>query len=253
MKYLTDKDILRWNERLSNSKYRVNPRYNKRNGYPDISIVYEDLDSPTNPLFNPISNSMIGGVTEIKDVSIDYEFSFSVNKERSDEFFILLEKMFNRDLKTGFVHGDNFIAIENLKESDIVKSELEHTIYNRTFIKYTYRFKSKLTSIIAYISYLEDAINFFGKIWSYNEDGEETCLTKYRIGDIVSKQDDKSVDYLVIDYSYQRVGDNYHIHYLISEMIESDISSIIQYKSPIESKGSDISYSRNSRINDILN
>lgn len=245
MKYLTDKDILKWNDRLDKSQYRLNPRYNTRNGYPDISI-------------NFISEPFRGftGATEIKETTepvIRYEFSFSIIKNRKDEFFILLNKMFQRKLVTHFVYQDSSKEIEIYKDSDIEKSDIEHTVLNRDFIKYTYKFSGKLASIIAYIAYLEDAITYFQMIWGYNEEGEEICLTKYKIGDIVSVKNDKSKDFLVVDYYYDRIGEEYKIDYVISEMMSNTNSSVIKYGDGLKESEDNLTYSRNNRIDNILN
>lgn len=239
MKYLTDSEILKWNDRLEKSNFRLMPRYNTRNGHPDISINY--------------INSQFSGTSEIKELDpvIDYEFSFSVIENRKDEFFILLYKLFRVNFGTQISYNDNSKLIETIKDDEFVKSEIKHNILNRNFIKYTYKFKGKLSSIIAYISYLEDAINFFQLLWGYNEEGEEICLTKYRIGDIVSFKDDKSKDYLITDYLYNKKGKNYNIDYYVSEMI-LDSTCIIKYGDTIQASESQITWSRDSRINDIL-
>lgn len=245
MKYLTDKDILKWNDRLVKSQYRLNPRYNNRNSYPDISI-------------NFISETFreFPSATEIKETVepvIKYEFSFSIIKNRKDEFFILLNKMFQRKLATRFVYKDFSKEIEIYKDSQIEKNDIEHTILNRDFIKYTYKFNGKLASIITYISYLEDAITYFQMIWGYSEEGNEICLTKYKIGDIVSVKNDKSKDFLVVDYYYDRINENYKIDYVISEMMNNPNSSVIKYGVGLKELEDNLTYSRNNRIDNILN
>lgn len=242
MKYLTDKDILKWNDRLSESSYRLLPKYNTRNSYPDISISY-------------ITEMFMGAkeVVETVEPVIQYEFSFSIIENRKDQFFILLERMFKNEFQTHFTYKDRSFKIEIYRESDIEKSEIKHSMLGRNFIKYTYKFKGKLPSIIGYISYLEDAINFFQMIWGYNEDGSEVCLTNYKIGDVVSLKDDKSSDYLVIDYQYDKRGNDYEINYIISEMIANVNSSVIQYGSTQVKSDNDLTFSRNRRIDDILN
>jgi hypothetical protein len=242
MKYLTDSEILKWNDRFEKSNFRLIPRYNTRNGHPDISINY---------ITTPFS-----GLSEIKetpDTVISYEFSFSVIESRKDEFYILLKKMFNYKFETQISYNDSSKSIDIFNEKDIIKEEVNHQLLNRKFIKYTLKFKGKLSSIIAYLSYVEDAINFFQLIWGYNEEGEEICLTKYRIGDIVSVKNDKSKDFLVVDYYYNRIGNDYKINYVISEMISNSNSSIIRYGDGLKESEDNLTYSRNNRIDDILN
>jgi hypothetical protein len=60
---------------------------------------------------------------------------------------------------------------------------------------------------------------------------------------------DKSVDYLVIDLQYSTRGRN-NISYIITEM--KSINSIITYGETKVVRESDLSWSRNGRIDDIL-
>jgi hypothetical protein len=105
---------------------------------------------------------------------------------------------------------------------------------------------------MAYIMYLEDAINFFSEIWGYSEDGSEVCLLKYPIGTIVSLPKDKSTDYLVLDYKYKKLDGKYYIDFIVSEMINNK-GSVITYGEIYTFRGSELCYSRNSRIDNILN
>lgn len=240
MKYLTDSEILKWNDRLEKSNFRLIPRYNTRNGHPDISINY-------------VTNHFAGTyeIKETLDSFIDYQFSFSIIRSRKDDFFMLFKRMLNNNFGTQVIHDNKNKTIDVLKEEFIIKSEIEHRIVNRDFIKYNYKFSGKLSSIIAYVSYLEDTINFFQLKWGYDEHGNEICLTKYRIGDIVSFKEDKSKDYLVIDYDYVKLAD-YRLDYCISEI--SDINSnIIKYGDVIYTQEKNLSFSRNNRIDNILN
>ena len=105
---------------------------------------------------------------------------------------------------------------------------------------------------MAYISYLEDTINYVSEMWGYNEDGSEVCLLKYPIGTIVSLPEDKSKDYLVLDYSYNKLDGKYYIDFVVSEMMNSK-GAVIKYGEIYTFNESQLCYSRNSRIDDILN
>jgi hypothetical protein len=104
---------------------------------------------------------------------------------------------------------------------------------------------------MAYDMFLEDTINYFSEIFGYNEDGTEVNLLKFPIGTIVSKSKDKSKDYLVLEYRYKKLDGKYSIDYLISEMISNGL--IIKYGDIENGYENDLCYSRNSRIDDILN
>ena len=98
--------------------------------------------------------------------------------------------------------------------------------------------------------FLEDTIEIFSKLYGYTEDGQEVNLTKFQIGSIVSKVDDKSKDYLVVDIYPQKMGLNFYIDYHITEVLT--IGEIIRYGSTQKVNENEICFSRNSRIDDIL-
>lgn len=248
MKYLSDKEILNWNKRLEKSDYSVYPLSNYRSGNPDIMFRQKVKG------FNPMG---VDQFAETVDPFIRYDFTFSIASNRKETFFDLFEKL-SKELfgtKSAYSDKDNDRKVFDIPFSDGViesKEESKHMVYEKEYIRYTYHFAGKLGSIMAYISYLEDAINFFSEMWGYNEDGTEVCLLKYPIGTIVSLPEDKSRDYLVLDYKYRRLDSKYFIDFIVSEMMNSK-GAVIKYGEIYTFRESELCYSRNSRIDDILN
>lgn len=255
MKYLSDTEILNWNKRLEKSEYCVYPISNMRSGSPDI-IFRQKINT---------NHHMMGDqFIETADPFIRYDFTFSVASNRKSDFFDLFEKISEEEFGTKSILREQTHNYRNIPSNDKVcdipfndsvvesKDENKHFIYDKEYIRFTYHFAGKLGSIMAYISYLEDAINFFSEIWGYNEDGSEVCLLKYPIGTIVSLLKDKSKDYLVLDYKYRKMDGKYFIDFTISEML-NDKGSIIKYGEVISASEGLLCYSRNSRIDDILN
>lgn len=250
MKYLSDTEILNWNRRLERSDYSVYPHSNVRIGNPDI-IFRQKINNSYN--YNPMGNQLV----ETLDPFIRYDFTFSIASNRKETFFDLFEKLSKEVFGTKSIFRDqsNNEKLTDIKFSDDViesKEEATHMVYEKEYIRFTYHFAGKLGSIMAYISYLEDAINFFSEIWGYNEDGTEVCLLKYPIGTIVSKPSDKSTDYLVLDYKYRKLDGKYYIDFIASEMMNTK-GSVITYGEIYTFRESDLCHSRNSRIDDILN
>jgi hypothetical protein len=245
--YLTDTEILNWNKRLEGSSYSVYPMSNIRNSHPHISVRQKSTS------FN--SPMGIESFVSTLDPFITYKFSFSVAKNRTEFFFNLFEKV-SGEVENKVVYVDQG---NNEKFTDVVftdeiisnKEVIEHSILDKDYIMYSYTFKGKLSSIMAYIMFLEDTINYFSEIFGYNEDGTEVNLLKFPIGTIVSKSKDKSKDYLVLEYRYKKLDGKYSIDYLISEMISN--GPIIKYGDVENGYDNDLCYSRNSRIDDILN
>jgi hypothetical protein len=189
------------------------------------------------------------------DPFITYKFSFSVAKNRTEFFFNLFKKV-SGEVENKVIYVDQS---NNEKMTDVIftdeiisnKEVTEHSIQDKDYTMYSYTFKGKLSSIMAYVMFLEDTINYFSEIFGYNEDGTEVNLLKFPIGTIVSKSKDKSKDYLVLEYRYKKLDGKYSIDYLISEMISNGL--IIKYGDIENGYENDLCYSRNSRIDDILN
>jgi len=249
MKYLSDTEILNWNKRLERSDYSVYPLSNARSGNPDI-IFRQKINNGYG--MNAMSNQLV----ETLDPFIRYDFTFSIASNRKETFLDLFEKLSKESFGTKSIYRDqkgekimDIIFNDTVIES---KEENTHMVYEKEYIRFTIHFAGKLSSIMAYVSYLEDAINFFSEIWGYNEDGTEVCLLKYPIGTIVCKLSDKSTDYLVLDYKYRKLDGKYYIDFIASEMMNTK-GSVITYGEIYTFRESDLCYSRNSRIDDILN
>lgn len=244
MKYLLDSEILNWNDRLKNTDYMVGAPYGVRSSAPHISFR------------QVIKNRGIGDTFAITlDPTLDFQFSFSVAKNRVDLFWDIFDNWYEEKIgnEVLYTDGNNNQKIYEIKVTeDIIteKKEIPHSILSKEYIKYSYKFKGKLSSIMAYVMFLEDTIDIFSKLYGYTEDGQEVNLTKFQIGSIVSKVDDKSKDYLVVDIYPQKMGLNFYIDYHITEVLT--IGEIIRYGSTQKVNENEICFSRNSRIDDIL-
>ena len=247
MKYLSDKEILNWNRKLERSDYAVYPLSNVRSGNPDI-IFRQKINNG----YSPMGEQLV----ETIDPFIRYDFTFSVASNRKETFLDLFEKLSKETFGTKSIYRDQKSEkIMDITFNDTViesKEENIHLVFEKEYIRFTIHFAGKLGSIMAYVSYLEDTINFFSEIWGYNEDGSEVCLVKYPIGTIVSLPKDKSTDYLVLDYKYRKLDGKYFIDFISSEMLNNK-GSVITYGEIYTFRESELCYSRNSRIDDILN
>jgi len=192
----------------------------------------------------------MGDAKQIGDPNIDFKFTFSVSKERSDYFFEIFDRLKKRpfDNKVRLSNGTfEDVSIVGLKP-DITKTD--HTVSEMEYTRYEYLFSGKASSIIAYTYLLETTIDFFSQIWGYDESGGEHQLLKYPIGSMVCLKKDNSIDYVVIDLDYSTRGSN-NIYYTISEMKMK--GTIITYGDAMNVSEKEIVWSRNGRIDDILN
>lgn len=243
-KYLSDSEIMNWNDRLSSTPYFVIPRYHTHNSFP--MIVFKQRIKTMDPEAEVVT----------MDPHMKFNFSFSVAKNRVDNFFHIFDKWFTNKIetKTLFVDKSNREKIGDIEVSESIiksKAQTEHKVKEKEYTKFTYDFEGHLSSIMAYVMFLEDTIEIFSKIWGYDENGGEHVLTKFAIGDIVTKTGDQSEDYLILDFSPTKSDNKFNINYEICKMITK--GQIIQYGQVEFVNISDITWSRNNRIDDILN
>jgi len=251
MRVLIDKDISKWNKRISNTQYYISINSWSNNTRPSqILTVMERTNLGMSGLGDQLK--------ETTDPTIKYNFTFSLTSNRKDEFFRIHELLLKNGIANQVSYTETHPPFGSKRKSIMIDpkfslSEETHIVYSREYTRYSYQFDGYLSSIIAYITILEDTIEFFQKLWGYDENGGEVCIIKYPIGTIVSKPNDKSKDYIVISYDFIVDGGEYHIKYIVAEMVSDIKSSIIKYGGIETIKESDLSYSRNNRIDNILN
>lgn len=247
-KYLSDSEIMNWNDRLSSTPYFVIPRYHVHLSFP--MIVFKQRIK-TGLAAAPFVEAEV--VT--MDPHMKFNFSFSVAKNRVDNFFHIFDKWFINKIetKTFFEDKSNREKIGDIEVSDSIiksKKQIEHKVKEKEYTKFIYYFEGHLSSIMAYVMFLEDTIEIFSKIWGYDESGSEHLLTKFNIGDCVTKVGDQSEDYLILDFEPLKSGKDFSLDYEICKMITK--GQIIKYGNSEVVKEKDISWSRNNRIDDIL-
>ncbi len=252
MRVLKDIDIIKWNKRLEKSPYYINLG----------AWTTTSNSGPTQTLqtMQKIESYMPGTGMEMREISeptIRYEFSFSIAENRILDFFKIHSNLLEQGIANKRSLGQNTSAApQNIViEDDIVTSmeQNEHTIFDKKYIKYSYKFNGKLIGVISYINILEDSIEFFQRIWGYDKDGSEHNLLKFPIGTIASKVNDKSTDLMVVDYNYVVDYDKYIIRYVVCEMDTIPNSMIIKYGKSEVVREEDLTWSRNDRIDNILN
>lgn len=269
-RFFTNDEIKKWNEILekSYSRFSLGIHDNTKS-----ILIYERPDS-----FRTSSYSSAPVRKEFKDLtdsfnytSFKYNFSFSVIKRRRDEFFKILDRFIELGIETGRHESDERDRpLLDLKKEVNKFRQTEHSIGNNELIRIQYSFTNILSAMFV-TALIEDTISFFELMWGYTEDGEEKCLLKYPIGNIVSIKDKKGIDYMI--NGYELIRPNSSISYdrekpIISKLdtitkptilydlvcIESGINStIVRYGSSCIAHENDICPSRTNNLNIILN
>jgi hypothetical protein len=251
MAYLSDSDIMAWNDRIPvETNLYIGARYSNMASQPTIVFSLRDSHMyPTNYDLNGQPKAR-----EIGDPDFKYRFAFSIASNREEEFYSIFEKLAKESFDNHVLTANGTTVTLKLdrKIADEPTKTL-HKVFDKEYMRLEYYFSGKLSSIMAYVCLLETSIEYFSMIWGYDEDGNEYNLLKYPIGNVVSPADDKSKDYLILDYKFIRNGAQFVVGYVACEMFADKNSPIVKY-GPVKSFSEDkLVWSRNNRIDDILN
>ena len=227
--FLTDTDIFNWNNRVKIPSLFISARYSNISSFPDVMFLRRN--------------------ESYQEPNAKFRFSFSVSSKREAEFLFISENK----LKERF---ENMLADKKEIKADpkCIESleKTKHILYKTEYTRFEYQFKGAISSIMAYVHVLEASIKWFSEIWGYDESGNELRLLKFQIGDIVSPKNDMSKDLIITNLSYYRIGNDYKIDYVTSEINNSN-SPIITYGEQGLYNEDSLNWSRNDRINKILN
>jgi len=158
---------------------------------------------------------------ELYNRKINYRFSFSISKNNIDRFERILLRFLKEEFKIelfkssliGYETVNYSISQEDLEYFKEIEDIQEHRSYNVDFVKYTYNF-SQLPAIpcILYIQTIKDVIKIIGDFYGFDENGNEICSIKHKIGSIVSLKSDKS-DYFIESLEFIRENTENYLSY----------------------------------------
>jgi hypothetical protein len=251
MAYLSDSDIMAWNDRIPpDTNLYIGARYSNMASQP--TIVFSLRDSHMYP--QSYDKNGQPKQREVGDPDFKYRFAFSIASNREEEFYSIFDKL-SKDSFDNHVLTANGTTTALKLDRKIAEEPTKtlHKVFDKEYMRLEYHFSGKLSSIMAYVCLLETSIEYFSMIWGYDEDGNEYNLLKYPIGNVVSPADDKSKDYLILDYKFIRAGAQFVVGYVACEMFADKNSPIVKY-GPVQSFSEDkLVWSRNNRIDDLLN
>lgn len=240
--HLSDTDIMAWNDRLGEkSGLYVMARYSNVSSQPTIVVKKRSIYPGMEP-------------KEAGDPEIEFRFAYSIAANREEMFFEIFEKLAREPFENHVLNANgtsHYIKFERRLGEGSTRSI--HKLYEKEYLRIEHTFTGKLSSIMAYVCLLESAMEYFSMIWGYDESGKEYCLLKYPIGSTVSPADDKSKDFLVIDYRFYRHGPKFIIDYVAAEMMLDKKSPVVKYGPVTTFSEKSLAWSRNGRIDDLLN
>lgn len=240
MRYLSDSEILSWNKRFQGHWF-LTPHFTSHFSQPVIGLK-QVIKAQSGESFAECGNP-----------TINFNFIFSISSNRNDDFFRIYDRLKEDGFGTKFSWNNKFEEIQIDQSVIIEKNSATHKIEKKEFIRWEYKLKGKLTAIVAMITTLEDAIKFAETMWGYDKDGKEISLLKFPVGTIVSPKDNKSLDCVVLDYHFVRDWRGFEVQLKVAEMEVDGRSPVVKYGEVKTFSESDLVFSRNSRIDGILN
>ena len=249
-----DKSSLdKWNERLK--KLNLSLSLNGTQHYTDVITIwgvdnsysgYQGYRSTPEPIY--------------KVPEISYIFNFSVSKKCSKRFYELLRTLLKSgttfyyttkdtgSYSKGQTETKNYVCRKNLSEFTIEKTDIK--IHQVDYIQNTCKLSTNLFDIIHFVNSVESAVEIISNYFEYDEDGKEICKTKFQVNEIVSTKEDRSGNYMILDFVIQ--FDN-TISYKVSKIENSITSEVIIFDGISVLKEEDIIPNREDRLNILLN
>ena len=236
---LSDREIMTWNDRLVDQQLGIfiKAQYNTQTLHPAISYSMD--------VTKPIQNSNWGrnlynnNNESIKEPHIRYHLQFSIENSMFDKFNKIYDLIKHNNLETKIFTNDSYrdINFDNL----IIDFKTEqHTLYRKDYIKYDYMIEGNLGDIMGYVKFIDDALTFL------------VIEPRFKISEIVSDVKDRSTDYLVLKYEYNVEGSKYSIQYIVSEILNDKPDTIIRYGESRFMREDQLTWSRTSRIDEII-
>ena len=257
---MSDSFIFGWNSRL----YDIDKIYDSWDTSFMVSAVYTN-DTGIDVKIRPVSQyssspftgqSVVHPTASNDDVMMDppigYKLTFSVAKSCTDEFEEILDVLMNRNFDNHVWKTSKNKEKVNVDPNSISKSQSIHRIGKVDYVRYEWTMRSCMSEVMAACYVVESAVEIFGKCWGVTEDGEKVCLMKFPVGSMVNLEGNKSEDWLVLDWSFDLLSPSFHHDYEVVAMTEKPGSAVVSYDKRQLVSEHRISWSRNGRIDDIL-
>ena len=237
---LTDTEILAWNDRLQGHQLGIiiRPKYVSNTIYsPAIGF---DLDVTKYPGTNKPNwgTNLYQSENIVPEPRIKYNLIFSIDADKIDKFDEIYNEIKLREIKTPVINGNTNRNINY----DRVKADLtteKHTLFKKEYIKFDYVFEGHLGDIMGYVKHIDDTIEFL------------QLEPKFKISEVVSSINDRSMDYLVLKYIYGEFQDT-SISYKVSEIISNSADTVIKYGRVLYMREKDLTWSRTARIDEVI-
>lgn len=240
-RYLSNNEVIDWEERIKNSSY-------SNSGF--SSSLY-NIDNPSS-------------------LRINYRFSFSVAANHEFRFEKLLDNFLDEGFSIKYLDKNYKRKSDTTLKKEILtlrklQEKQYHEIKKINYINYKYNFNYvPVLPLIYFVQTIKDIIEIISNNWAFDESGNEICLMKYSIGEIVSLDTDKS-DYMIDSVIYLRENtdqfeslkkryeiEDEFILYRLSKVVSFN-QQVIEFGNQELASSSQIRPSRGERLDELLN
>lgn len=220
---LNDLEIDKWNKKINRKGYHliISPRYTNSSRFAAIEIfksnetLWIDRSSDINP----------------NDMVINYSYTFSIIENKDDDFKLRLEKLREYEIGNKCIVNKKIFDIKFCNSID-EKREI-HTINGKNYVRYTFSTTDNIPSVVVSFWAIENAFEY------------AIGNNIFKVNDVVSLTTDRGSDYLILEH----LPDN---KYLVAKIKEITDNSIY-YEDAIKLEDKKLTWSRNHRIEDIIN
>lgn len=246
---MSDSFIFGWNSRL----YDI-PKGKTGTTFM-VSAVYTN-DTGIDVKIRPVSQYRESQSLDSDDIMMDppvgYKLTFSVATSCGEEFEEILDGLMTKEFDNHVWKTSKNKEKVKVDRNSIIKAQSEHKIGKVDYVRYEWTMKSCMSEVMAACYVVESAVEIFGKCWGVTEDGEKVCQMKFPVGSMVNLEGNKSEDWLVLDWSFDLLSPSFHHTYEVVAMVEKPGSAVVSYDKRQLVSEHRISWSRNGRIDDIL-
>lgn len=231
----TDNEILKWNDRLKYHQLNIiiRPRY-VSNSIHNPAIGF-NLDIMKNGISHWGTN-LYNETSLVPEPHIKYNLIFSIDIDKVDKFNEIYDEIKLREIRTPISDAEDIrnININNVQTNLITE---KHSLFKKEYVKFDYTFEGKLGDIMGYVKNINDSIYFL------------QLKYKFKISEVVSDIKDRSIDYLVLKHDYTYTG----VNYKLIEIVSNSADTIIEYGRLFNKEEKFLTWSRTTRIDEVIN
>lgn len=247
---MSDSYIFGWNSRIFETAKDLGVM---------VSATYTNQTGIDVKIRPSVSNSMImsslGASNEevLLDPPVKYKLVVSVAKDGMDDFDEITESLSQKTFDNHVWKTSNSSSRAVVIPTKTVSiNKVDHVVGGIEYIRHEWRMMGTLSEVMASCYIIETAVEIFGKCWGFTAEGDKVSMMKFPVGSMVCVDGDKSTDWLVLDYCFDLSSPSFSSTYDVISFQMGQGSAVVKYDKRMLVVEGRISWSRNGRIDEIL-